>query len=139
MKRNRPKISILVTVGVAIALQGLLGNIVAEQLKQWLGPWVDYVPFIYVLITIGLIGFTVRNQLTQPGAKLAKYLLSFLPKKEREPLLGDLEEEYHEIFKKFGKRQAEIWCWCQVATSLPPLLIATIKKIVMRSIRRWIV
>jgi hypothetical protein len=74
----------------------------------------------------------------QHPPKLTEYLLFFLPKEEQEILMGDLEEEYWEKFEKLGRRQATRWYWQQVATSFWPLLIETIKKRVLRAIRRWI-
>lgn len=85
---------------------------------------------------LGVIWAGIKELQLSP--EVAKHLLCFLPQQEREILIGDLDEEYCEIFKKFGIKQAQIWYWRQIATSLPPLLIATIKRIVMRSIRRWI-
>lgn len=64
MKPSRSTILVLILVGVCIVVQGLLSNIVAEQLTGWLGPWVSYIPVAFVLISIGLVGLTVRDQIT---------------------------------------------------------------------------
>ncbi|HEY0738867.1 MAG TPA: hypothetical protein VGD69_28365 [Herpetosiphonaceae bacterium] len=99
--------------------------------------------FFVVIILLFLLFLLGKNPTSktadnQTTPTFAKSLFFFLASWEREMLIGDLEEERDEILKKFGKRQAEIWYWQQVATSFWPLLIATIKRIVMRSIRRWI-
>lgn len=47
------------------------------------------------------------------------YLL--LPKKNRETILADLEEEYKEVYARFGSRMASVWFWKQVLWSLCPL------------------
>lgn len=61
--------------------------------------------------------------------KFTKYLLYFLPKKDREPLLGDLKEEYREIYEKFGKRKARFWYYCQIAMSFWLYMACAIKKL----------
>jgi len=54
--------------------------------------------------------------------KFAAYLLYFfLTKAERVYLVGDLEEEYFEVLSKFGRFQAKLWFYKQVACSLLPL------------------
>lgn len=65
MKPQRFRIIVLILVGVLIAVQGLLSDVLANQLQDRLGPWASYVLPIFLLITAGLIGFTVRDQLTK--------------------------------------------------------------------------
>jgi hypothetical protein len=52
----------------------------------------------------------------------ASYLLElFLPKKQRESLIGDLEEEFEsKILPKYGRRAAQIWFWKQAIGELGP-------------------
>ena len=68
MKRSPFVLIVLVIISVLIAVQAVLGNMVAEQLKDWLGPWADYVLPAFLTITGILIGFTVRDQLADPTA-----------------------------------------------------------------------
>lgn len=70
--------------------------------------------------------------------KFAEYLLYFLPKKNREPLLGDLEEEYHDIYARFGKSKAEFWYWGQVVRSFWPLITNALKQIVRWGVLGWV-
>lgn len=77
-----------------------------------------------------------QNEFTLP--KFAEYLLYFLPKKERDPLLGDLEEEYHEVYPKFGRRKARIWYYGQVVQSFWPLIVRCIRKLVALGVVGWL-
>jgi hypothetical protein len=70
--------------------------------------------------------------------QFAEYLLYFLPKTMREPLLGDLEQEYHELFTRFGKRKATIWYYVQVALSYWPLLCSGVRKLIKWGVLGWI-
>ena len=56
-------------------------------------------------------------------------LLCFLPKKDREPVLGDLKEEFPEICAEFGTRRAKLWFWAQTIRSLWPLLSSAVGKL----------
>jgi transcriptional regulator with XRE-family HTH domain len=54
--------------------------------------------------------------------RLGQYLLClFLTERERVSLIGDLAEEYQEIFSAFGHRKAKCWFYEQVFGSLSPL------------------
>jgi len=51
--------------------------------------------------------------------KAGDFLLRlFLPKKDREALPGDLEEEFSIMVEKFGLGRARFWYWTQVITSI---------------------
>jgi hypothetical protein len=55
--------------------------------------------------------------------KTAEYLAYlFLPKSDREVLLGDLTEEYPSILEKFGQRRARLYFYKQVVASISPLV-----------------
>lgn len=62
--------------------------------------------------------------------RLAEYLLYFLPKKEREPLHGDLTEVYPVIWRKFGPRRAWLWYNTQVLRSFWPLISRAVTKLI---------
>jgi hypothetical protein len=71
--------------------------------------------------------------------KFAEYLLyPLLPKKDRDPLLGDLEEEYQDIRRQFGARRAGFWYYWQVGASIGPLLVRAINKLVRWGILTWL-
>jgi len=72
---------------------------------------------------------------THPGEyptsppKVAKLILLLVPKRCRENLIGDLEEEYTTILlPEYGARRARAWYWWQVALSIGPLLWAQVKR-----------
>jgi hypothetical protein len=61
--------------------------------------------------------------------RAAKFMLLLVPKRHREHLIGDLEEEYITILlPEYGARKAQCWYWWQVAISVGPLLRAQIKR-----------
>lgn len=69
----------------------------------------------------------------------AKYLLClFLPKKDREPLLGDMEEEYHKMHREFGERAANLWLYKQVLMSLWPMLQTTGRTLAKWGLLGWL-
>jgi hypothetical protein len=63
----------------------------------------------------------------EPGFYL---LYLFLPRKDREILVGDLEEEYSSIEERFGPRKARLWFYKQVIASLWPFVVAVGRKLV---------
>ena len=64
--------------------------------------------------------------------RLAKFILLLLaPSKDREPLLGDIEEAYRTIvLPEYGPRAAWFWYWRQVCTSIWPLLRVWLRGII---------
>lgn len=71
--------------------------------------------------------------------KTAEYLLYLLvPRKNRDALLGDLQEDFNEVREKFGLRQAKIYYWVQVLRSIQPLLKALIISSVFKYIKSTI-
>ena len=65
-----------------------------------------------------------RGPLT-PGPPLtASFLLElFLPAKQRENFIGDLEQEFRtRILPKYGLRRARFWFWVQVGKEIGPVL-----------------
>jgi len=60
----------------------------------------------------------------------AKLLLLLIPRKSRENLVGDLEEEFSTmILPRCGLRKAQAWYWWQVSASIAPLVWAHVKRI----------
>jgi hypothetical protein len=59
----------------------------------------------------------------------ARLLLLLSPKRFRESLVGDLEEEFYTIvLPRYGSRLARLWYWEQVACSLWPILWNLLKR-----------
>jgi hypothetical protein len=52
----------------------------------------------------------------------------FLETQNCDALVGDLEERYRLIFKKFGARKANFWYWTQAIRSVGPIVWAWAKK-----------
>jgi hypothetical protein len=68
------------------------------------------------------------NVATSPPA-VAKFILLLIPERHREPLIGDLEEQYiTTLLPEYGAKKARIWYWWQVVTSIGPLLWAPIER-----------
>ena len=72
--------------------------------------------------------------------QFGEYILYlFLLKKDRDNVLGDLQEEYSEVLLKFGRTKAKIWYYKQVYTSIWPLLRrALLKWTALIGIGEWI-
>jgi len=61
--------------------------------------------------------------------KAAKFIVLLVPKRHREHLIGDLEEEYITIvLPEYGATKARLWYWWQVAISVVPLLWAQVMR-----------
>jgi hypothetical protein len=67
-----------------------------------------------------------------PNAEFVFYLL--LDAKTCDSIVGDLEERYRLVFKKFGKYRADIWYWTQAFRSVGPIAWAWFKKLVMKPV-----
>jgi hypothetical protein len=53
----------------------------------------------------------------------------FLEAQNCDAMVGDLEERYRLIHKKFGHRRAAFWYWTQVIRSVGPIVWAAIRKL----------
>jgi hypothetical protein len=59
----------------------------------------------------------------------AEYLFHlFMEAKNCDALVGDLEERYKLIHKKFGMRRANFWYWSQALSSVLPIVWAAMKR-----------
>jgi hypothetical protein len=65
---------------------------------------------------------TLEHRIERPPIEIPKagdYLLRlFLPKKDRESIPGDLEEEFPFMVEKFGAGLAKLWYWVQVLSTI---------------------
>jgi len=71
--------------------------------------------------------FKAELDTIQPPPTLEFFFYLFLDAKNCDALVGDLEERYKFIRKKFGVRRATFWYWVQVITSLSPIIWAATK------------
>jgi hypothetical protein len=69
---------------------------------------------------------------TPNDAEFLFYLL--MTPQNCDALLGDLEERYKLIYKKFGRRRAKFWYWTHTVTSLGPIVWAWAKKVSMKPV-----
>jgi len=77
----------------------------------------------------GLRGSTLQESAPLPP-KVGKFILLLIPRRHREHLIGDLEEEYTAIVPpEYGRQRAQFWHWRQVVMSIAPLLWAQLKRI----------
>jgi hypothetical protein len=79
---------------------------------------------------------TIPNLLPPP--EFATYLLWFLPKQTREVVIGDLEEEFHIIYNRFGRRKAVVWYYYQVSASFWPFAVSGAKKLIKWGVFGWV-
>jgi hypothetical protein len=73
----------------------------------------------------------------QHPPRFAAYLLRFLPKEQRDALLGDLEEVYWEIYDQCGEQQAWKWYRNQTIRSLCPLFWRTVRTLLKSGVFGW--
>jgi hypothetical protein len=93
-------------------------------------PWVMMAGQLSALAATGR--FRRRRTGTHAGSRqdaylkpprFGQYLLYlFVPRKIREPLMGDLEEQFEEVAATFGRRKARFWYYVQVARAFWPIL-----------------
>ncbi|MBT9099995.1 hypothetical protein KFZ76_20040 [Methylovulum psychrotolerans] len=68
-----------------------------------------------------------EDNIANTPPKTAEYLLYLVvPRKNRDALLGDLQEDFNEVLEKFGLRHAKFHYWVQAFRSIPPLLTASL-------------
>lgn len=72
------------------------------------------------------------NSAECPPVNAAFLFYLFLNPENCDALVGDLEERYRFILKKFGQRRANFWYWAQAIRSVGPIVMAWAKKIVMK-------
>ena len=58
----------------------------------------------------------------------------FISPQNCDALVGDLEERYKLIHKKFGRRRADFWYWTQTVVSLGPIVWAWANKVLMKPV-----
>ena len=72
---------------------------------------------------------------SEPPGSAKFLLLLLLPTKDRDYLVGDLEELYRTILlPEYGPRMACFWYWWQVLISIGPVILAGIKRLVFAAL-----
>jgi DNA-binding CsgD family transcriptional regulator len=73
---------------------------------------------------------TTDNEEVGKPPEFARFLLLLVPKKYRENLLGDMDEEFSTIIlPQYGARKARLWYWWQLIASIAPIVWAQGKRI----------
>jgi hypothetical protein len=91
--------------------------------------------FDVLLVTVRSIRETESVKLASVPPRNAEFLFYlFLDKKHCEALVGDLEERYLLIFKKFGKHKADFWYWTESVQSVGPVVWAWMKKAALKPV-----
>jgi len=69
-----------------------------------------------------------RNSSTAPPLNAEFLFYLFLSPQNADAIVGDLEERYRFLNKKFGRHRANFWYWFQTFVSLRPIIWAAMKK-----------
>lgn len=73
----------------------------------------------------------LRNWCNPPSG--VEYLFYFvLDAANCDAIVGDLEERYRIILRKFGKGPADFWYWKQAICSVGPIVLAWVKKLILK-------
>lgn len=84
---------------------------------------------IYLKAVLGALRTVATHDPAKPPTT-AKFILLLVPTRDREHLVGDLEEEYRTIvLPEYGVRMARFWYWWQVLGSVAPLFWSQLKRI----------
>jgi hypothetical protein len=71
----------------------------------------------------------VARVVSSAPPRFPKFLLLLIPKKNREYVIGDLEEEFHTILvPEYGYRTARCWYWAQVLAAFLPIVWDQLKR-----------
>ena len=65
--------------------------------------------------------FSDPNRVSTPPPAAEALLALLLEGAERDPILGDFEQEFRSRHKRYGRRPAQAWYWRQALASLPAL------------------
>ena len=103
-------------------------NSVIHFLEHWSGP--SYLAYLAGNLASSLINANTQKHLPSLNATFLFYF--FLDATTCDALVGDLEERYKFIFKKFGRLRADLWYWKETFCSVGPVAWGWIKRLVMK-------
>ena len=89
-------------------------------------------PVVLLIAIFAVLVVTSRRNTSgsvHPPLNAAFLLYLFYDAKNCDALVGDLEERYRIIRKRFGARRANFWYWTQVIRSVGPIAWAATKKL----------
>ncbi len=87
---------------------------------------VSFLKGLNMIFQVGHAKTTIQG-LRPINAEFLFYLL--MPPKDCDAIVGDLEERYELVHKKFGPRKANFWYWKQALSSVFPIVWATSKRV----------
>jgi hypothetical protein len=121
-----------VTVGLA-ALCGYLIRGYSETIQSVVATLASgAMTGIFMLVMLRYVDYFLGLDGRTPPSNAEFLFYLFLDAKNCDALVGDLEERYRTIGKKFGKRRADFWYWTQAIRSVGPIVWAWGKKLVMK-------
>jgi hypothetical protein len=77
---------------------------------------------------------TIRRQPVSPPLNAEFLFYLFMTPQNCDALVGDLEERFKLIHKRFGRRRANFWYWTQTVMSIWPIAWAWAKKASLKPI-----
>ena len=80
------------------------------------------------------IPLVVANDAIDPPLNAEFLFYLFLNVQNCEAVVGDLEERYRLIHKRFGPRRANFWYWTQAICSVGPIAWAWVKTLVLKPV-----
>jgi len=87
---------------------------------------------------------TRRRRISVRVPDSARFLLLLIPRKDRDNLVGDLEEEFlTRVLPAYGPKLARRWYWAQTIATLFPIVCCQVKRIARLAVlweivRRWV-
>lgn len=116
-------------------------NAALEVIKQAVQVFIVVVKEFYHLpaVLLGMKQAQPKQISTQPP-EFATYLLWYLPmnKKIRDAVIGDLEEDFHTVYNRFGRRKAVAWYYYQVTASFWPFLASKVRSLIRLGFLTWL-
>jgi hypothetical protein len=117
-------------LGVA-SLNKLVNHSKHPRLRHVAGPPVSF--RIVIQVSDSSRHSKAKTAVVPPlNAEFLFYL--FMTPQNCDALVGDLEERYKLICKKFGRRRASFWFWTQTVMSLGPIVWVWAKKVSLKPV-----
>jgi hypothetical protein len=97
--------------GVAVLASGVLRHKIVDDKR----------------VTFSKVGQSARKTMSS-SPRRAQYLLLLIPKKDREHLIGDLEEEFRTlVLPQYGRRRANFYYWWHACAAIAPYILRFFK------------
>jgi hypothetical protein len=100
-----------------------------KDLKAWRFALVPVGFLMGILAGVSVAGRTSNGTDIKPPLNAEFLLYLLMTPQNCDALVGDLEERYRTIRKRFGARRANFWYWVQVFTSVGPIIWAATKRL----------